>query len=41
MTTDSGNSNRKNLLRAIFTDIHFWIPAIVLVGGLWVLRWIR
>jgi hypothetical protein len=29
------------LARAIFTDVHFWIPAIVLLGGLWVLHWIR
>ena len=24
----------RNLLRAIATDVHFWIPAIVLFGGL-------
>jgi hypothetical protein len=41
MITDSSNSKEKNLLRAIFTDIHFWIPAIVLLLGLWVLYWIR
>jgi len=25
----------------ILTDVHFWIPAAVLAGGLWVLYWIR
>jgi hypothetical protein len=41
MTTHSNDSSTKSLVRAIFTDIHFWIPAIVLLGGLWVLHWIR
>jgi hypothetical protein len=41
MTTHSTDSNAKSLARAILTDIHFWIPAIVLLGGLWVLDWIR
>ena len=25
----------------IFTDVHFWVPAIVLLAGLAVLHWIR
>ncbi len=25
----------------ILTDVHFWIPAIVLLAGLAVLHWIR
>jgi hypothetical protein len=25
----------------ILTDIHFWVPAIVLLAGLVVLHWIR
>jgi hypothetical protein len=25
----------------ILTDIHFWVPAIVLLAGLAVLHWIR
>ena len=41
MKTSSRNLNGKNLIRAILTDIHFWIPAVVLLGGLWVLHWIR
>lgn len=31
----------KNYWKAIFTDLHFWIPAIVLIGGLLVLHWIQ
>jgi hypothetical protein len=30
-----------NLLRAIATDLHFWIPLIVLVGGLFLLDKLR
>nr|UXE44976.1 hypothetical protein Hi04_10k_c4003_00019 [uncultured bacterium] len=28
------------LSRAILTDVHFWVPVVVLVWGLLVLRWI-
>jgi hypothetical protein len=31
----------RNLFRAIATDIHFWIPLIVLVGGLVLLDKLR
>jgi hypothetical protein len=27
-------------LRAVLGDIHFWIPLVVLLAGLVVLRWI-
>jgi hypothetical protein len=27
--------------RKIFTDVHFWVPAIVLLAGLAVLHWIQ
>jgi hypothetical protein len=30
-----------NLFRAIATDIHFWIPLIVLIGGLLLLDKLR
>jgi hypothetical protein len=30
-------SNRA-LLRSVLTDLHFWIPVLVLLGGLAVLR---
>jgi hypothetical protein len=29
------------MLSAILTDAHFWIPAVVLLFGLWVLHWTR
>jgi hypothetical protein len=28
------------LLHSVLTDLHFWIPVLVLLGGLAVLRWI-
>jgi len=34
----SGKSG--NLAVVILRDVHFWIPALVLLGGLAVLRWI-
>jgi len=30
----SGSANSRSLIRVIATDIHFWIPFAVLVGGL-------
>lgn len=30
----------QRLATAILSDIHFWVPVIVLAGGLVVLRWI-
>ena len=34
-------SAAQNLLRVIATDIHFWIPLIVLAGGLFLLDKLR
>lgn len=31
----------RNLFRAIATDLHFWIPLSVLVGGLFLLDKLR
>jgi hypothetical protein len=31
----------RNLFRAIFTDLHFWIPLIVLLAGLVLLDKLR
>lgn len=31
----------RNLFRAVATDIHFWIPLSVLVGGLFLLDKLR
>jgi hypothetical protein len=27
-------------LSLVLHDVHFWVPVIVLIGGLFVLRWI-
>jgi hypothetical protein len=32
---------RRNLFRAIATDLHFWIPLSVLIGGLFLLDKLR
>jgi hypothetical protein len=37
----SDDSARRNLLRAIATDLHFWIPLSVLIGGLFLLDKLR
>lgn len=36
----SQSSPRPSMLRAVLTDVQFWIPLAVLAGGLIVLRWI-
>jgi hypothetical protein len=37
-----GSANRsKSYWSAVLSDAHFWIPTIVLLGGLLVLHWIR
>jgi len=41
MKNPSNEPNGKSLVRAILGDVQFWIPAVVLLGGLWVLHWIR
>jgi len=35
------NTAPVNLFRAIATDLHFWIPLIVLIGGLLLLDKLR
>ena len=35
------NSGKQSLLRAIATDVHFWIPLCVLLGGLVLLDHLR
>ena len=37
----SDGSIRPSLFRAIATDIHFWIPLTVLIGGLFLLDMLR
>jgi hypothetical protein len=33
--------NRASLWRSILTDVHFWIPVVVLIAGLFILNWIH
>jgi len=43
-TLDSENNQKKyswNWMASVFTDVHFWVPLLVLVGGLLLLRYIR
>jgi hypothetical protein len=40
-TSASKTSGSRNLLRVIATDLHFWIPLIVLLGGLVLLDKLR
>ena len=37
----SNNLTYRNLFRAIVTDLHFWIPLTVLIGGLFLLDKLR
>jgi hypothetical protein len=34
------NPTRPSRARALLSDAHFWIPVVVLILGLLVLRWI-
>jgi hypothetical protein len=36
----SGPARASTILAAVARDIHFWVPLIVLVVGLVVLRWV-
>jgi hypothetical protein len=31
----------RNTLSLVLGDVQFWVPVIVLIGGLFVLRWIH
>jgi len=35
------DSNARGKWESILTDIHFWVPVAVLMGGLLLLRFIR
>jgi hypothetical protein len=36
--TDTGS---RNWMKSVFTDVHFWVPLVVLIGGLILLDAIR
>ncbi|HUL15863.1 MAG TPA: hypothetical protein VLV88_07695 [Terriglobales bacterium] len=41
MTSEDGAKGTSSYWGAVLGDAHFWIPAIVLIGGLLVLHWIQ
>jgi hypothetical protein len=41
MNDDRREPNGRNWLRLVLSDVHFWVPVAVLIGGLLVLRWIH
>jgi hypothetical protein len=44
VTPSSGNPTNKetrNWLSSVLTDVHFWVPLLVLIGGLLLLRYVR
>jgi hypothetical protein len=41
MSRSSTNQPNTSRLASILTDIHFWVPVAVLMGGLLLLRFIR
>jgi hypothetical protein len=34
-------ASNRNRAAAVLTDIHFWVPALVLLGGLLLLKFLR
>ncbi|MEK7401893.1 MAG: hypothetical protein AABZ80_05965 [Gemmatimonadota bacterium] len=41
MNLDRHEQHSRNWLSLVLHDLHFWVPVVVLVGGLLVLKWIR
>ncbi len=41
MLDENRDRESAGLWTMILTDVHFWIPAVVLIAGLAVLHWIR
>jgi hypothetical protein len=37
----NSNGSARNWWTPILKDLHFWVPLIVLLAGLFALRWIR
>jgi len=34
-----GANHSSTMLTSVAGDVHFWVPTIVLIGGLFLLRW--
>lgn len=41
MSEEASLNHRTSVWKSILTDVHFWIPVLVLLAGLAVLHWIR
>lgn len=41
MNDDRPAERTRSTLRLVLSDVQFWVPVIVLIGGLFVLRWIH
>jgi hypothetical protein len=41
MVDENRREKSASVWTVILTDVHFWVPAVVLLAGLAVLRWIR
>jgi hypothetical protein len=41
MSEQKASLSHGSVWRSILTDVHFWVPVVVLVAGLAVLHWIR
>lgn len=41
MKRDDQSANTRSWLISVLTDIHFWVPVVVLIGGLLLLKWIH
>jgi len=37
---NDGSGEPRNWVRSVLRDVHFWVPVLVLMAGLLVLRWI-
>jgi hypothetical protein len=35
------NKEPRSWLKSVLTDVHFWVPVLVLVGGLLLLSFVR
>jgi len=40
MPTGDSARNKQGLLACVLTDLQFWVPVLVLIGGLLLLRFI-
>jgi hypothetical protein len=41
MNRNDKNERARSFMSSVLTDIHFWVPVAVLVGGLLLLRFVH